>query len=233
MAGSSTTMIKGNYESKPKEKGKNMSTLEAMTNKDLTEYCKAEGIDVNSKNVSKPTKTELLDAIKKFELSQSEGVSAEVKDELEEEMTDADDFLAVDDLPKKEEKKEKKEKMTRAERKKIQHDELMPLIRVLVTSNATNQTQVNLHYVTWGNGLIGHNTDRVFLGKPWHVREGALRNLEQAVITEPVQDEEGNQVRFETKPAFNIRRLNPLTKAELDTIAKRQLIRSASIEQMI
>ena len=212
-----------------------MSVLENMTNKDLVEYCKTEGIDVDSKNVSKPTKTELLAAIKKFELSQSEGVNVEVKEELvedlEEEMTDADDFLSVGNLP--EPKQKKKKELSRSERKKIQHDELMPLRRVIVTSNATNQTAVNLHYVTWGNGLIGHNTDRVFLGKPWHIREGALRNLEQSIITEPIQDEEGNQVKFETKPAFNIRRLDPLTKAELDTIAKRQLIRSASIEQMV
>lgn len=218
--------------------------LKDMTNKDLIEYCESEGIDVDSKNVSKPTKTELLEAIKKFEITQAlptedEASEAEIKDEgiiPELEMTDADEFLAVEaqkDVANGLQEKQKTKKMTRGQKRRIQYNELMPLRRVLITSNSTNQTQTKLHFITWGNGLIGHNTDRVYLGKPWHVREGALRNLEQAVITEPIQDDEGNQVKFETKPAYNIRRLDPLTEHEREKIAKRQIIRDSSIESLI
>ncbi len=195
--------------------------LEEMKNKDLIEYCKEEGIEVKAKNVSKPTKTELLDAIKAFE---------------KEQLGDIEGFLDAEDTVDEEDTVEPVvagKKMTRAQKRNKQRLELFPLRRVLVTSNATNQTQTNLQFITWGNGLIGHQTDRVYLGKPWHVREGALRNLKNARITEPVQDEEGNTVRFETKPAYNIQELSPLSKDEIDRIAKRQIIRDSSIESLI
>ena len=192
--------------------------LEEMKNKDLIDYCNEEGIEVKSKNVSKPTKTELLDAIKKFEAEQ---------------MGDVEDFLEPEEIEELEKKPEVKKKMTRAQKRKMQHDELFPLKRVLITSNATNQTQTNLKFITWGNGLIGHQTDRVYLGKPWHVREGALRNLRNATISKSIQDEEGNTVRFETVPAYNIQELPQLTKKEIDLIAKRQTIRNSSIESLI
>ena len=198
--------------------------LEKMTNKDLAEYCKEEGIEVESKNVSKPTKAEFLAAIKKFEEEQLG-------------LADADEFLKgtlpESEIDESSEDKPKKRKLTRAEKRKIQHTELFPLRRVLITSNMTSQTQTNLQFITWGNGLIGHQTDRVYLGKPWHVREGALRNMKAATITEPIQDEEGNQVKFETKPAYNIQMLDPLSQEEIDKIAKRQTIRDSSIESLI
>lgn len=209
--------------------------LEDFTNSELKQYCTDDGIKVESKNVSKPTKKEYLTAIK-LAANSSQELEPEViteTDELEDEMTDADDFLNIGEPVATKVISSKKKKLTRAQKRKIQYSELMPLRRVLITSNATNQTQQNLHFVTWGNGLIGHNTDRVYLGKPWHVREGALRNMEQAIITTPVQDDEGNQVRFETKPAFNIRRLDPLSKTEIELIGKRQTIRDSSIESLI
>ncbi len=193
--------------------------LEEMKNKDLIEYCKEEGIEVEAKNVSKPTKTELLDAIKKFEAEQ---------------LGEIEGFFEPEEIEELENKPEvEKPKMTRAQKRKKQHDELFPLRRVLITSNATNQTQTNLKFITWGNGLIGHQTDRVYLGKPWHVREGALRNMRNATISKSIQDEEGNTVRFETVPAYNIQELQPLSKKEIDLIAKRQTIRDASIESLI
>jgi len=209
-----------------------------MTNKDLAEYCVDEGIEVNSKNVSKPTKKELLDAIKSFEAKQLEPVEALdlSEDEISEEgMTDADEFLAQAEPVKTVEptKSTKPVKLTRAQKRRKQYNELMPLRRVLITTNADNQTKTNLVFITWGNGLIGHNTDRVYLGKPWHVRQGALNNMKNAMTRISVQDDEGNQVRFETVPAYNIIELDPLTKEEIERIAKRQTIRDASIESLI
>jgi len=193
--------------------------LEEMKNKDLIEYCKEEGIEVEAKNVSKPTKTELLNAIKKFEAEQ---------------LGEIEGFFEPEELEELENKPEvPKNKMTRAQKRQMQRNELFPLRRVLITSNAKNQTQTNLQFITWGNGLIGHQTDRVYLGKPWHVREGALRNLRESVITFPVQDEEGNTIKFETGPAYNIQMLEPLTEEEIEKIARRQTIRDSSIESLI
>lgn len=204
-----------------------------FTNSDLKDYCQSEGITVSSKNVSKPTRAEYLKAIQDFEQNNNEPVEKIINDELDESnMTSIDDFLN-DDVLEFIEKSKNSTRLSRAEKRKMQYEELMPLRRVLITSNSTNQTQTNLHYITWGNGLLGHMTDRVFLGRPWHVREGALRNIEAAMITEPVQDYDTNTVKFESKPAFNVKKLDPLTKEEIDKIAKRQAIRNASIESLI
>jgi hypothetical protein len=197
--------------------------LSEMKNQELIQYCKEEGIEVKAKNPSKPNKTELITAIKEFE---------------KEQMDNIDDFLAQDDIEPEVEDIDtgsvsKPEKMTRAQKRAKQRRELFPLKRVIITSNSTNQTQTPLQFITWGNGLIGHQTDRVYLGKKWHVREGALRNLRNAIIREPVMDDEGNTVKFETRPAYNIQELPPLTKEEIEVIAKRQTIRDSSIESLI
>ncbi len=180
----------------------------------------------------------MLLAIQNFEKSQSEP-EVETEDlseeEIEEEgMTDADEFLAEAKEEKPVVKVESgKKKMTRAQKRKIQRAELMPLKRVLITTNADNQTKQNLVFITWGNGLIGHLTDRVYLGKPWHVRQGALNNMKNALTRISIQDEEGNQVKFETVPTYNIVDLAPLTEAEIKKIGTRQTIRDASIESLI
>jgi hypothetical protein len=214
----------------------NKNIFDSFTNADLKEYCETEGITVVSKNVSKPTKTEYLEAIQNFESANKEpDVEQNLQQaqiENEDNMTSIDEFLSNNDGIEPIQNQDKN-KPSRAEKRRQQYAELMSLPRVLITSNALNQTQTSLHYVTWGNGLLGHMTDRVYLGRPWHVREGALRNLEAAMITEPVQDYDSNSVKFETKPAFNIKRLDPLTKEEIDKIAKRQAIRNASIESLI
>ncbi len=211
-----------------------------MKNAELIQFCKDEGIDVPAKNISKPTKNELLAAIKEFYSKtdieeKNEGLDA-VEEELEAEMTDADEFLAEPETNAAEKKvpatKESKAK-TRARKRRQQYDELMPLKRVLITSNADNQTKTNLVFITWGNGLIGHKTDRVYLGRPWHVREGALRNMRNSVIRRSIQNEDENRVDWETVPAYNIQELAPLTKQEIETIGRRQTIRDASIESLV
>ncbi len=214
--------------------------FDKMTNKDLAEYCESEGINVESKNVSKPTKPELLKAIQEFELKQREPVE-DIEDIPEIEvpelpvMTDAEEFLAQanDEVPKETVVQKEAKKLTRGQKRRIQYNELMPLKRVIITSNADNQTKTNLIFITWGNGLIGHNTDRVYLGKPWHVRKGALDNMRGAMTRISIQDDEGNQVRFETVPTYNIVDLKSLTKEEIERIGKRQVIRDASIESLI
>ena len=214
-----------------------------MTNKDLKEYCENEGIDVDSKNVSKPTKKEYIKSIESFEAGQvvTEELETILEPEVMEAINDsfADEVIAINnetgvDNGVQKEDKTKEVKETRAQKKSKQRKEMFALMRVIITSNATNQTKTGgLERISWGNRLLGHNTDNVIIGKPWHVREGALRNMKNAVITQSVQDDEGNQIRNETVPAWVIQYLDPLTKDEIKAIAKRQAIRDASIDSLI
>ena len=211
---------------------------ESMKNADLKEYCKDEGIDVDSKNVSKPTRKEYIASIEAFENNQGDKVITEEFETI----ADEDDFTREVAMIKSEgepdglqEKETKKEKVvTRQQKKRSQHKELMALKRVIVTSNATNQTKTGgIERISWGNRLLGHQTDNVVIGKPWHVREGALRNIKNAKITQSVQDDEGNQVKTETINAWVVQYLDPLTKDEIVKIGKRQTIRDASIDSLI
>ncbi len=125
-------------------------------------------------------------------------------------------------------------KLTRSQKRRKQYNELMALKRVIITSNSTNQTKTDgIERIAWGNRLLGHQVDNIVLGKPWHVREGALRNLRNSIIRQPIQDDDANTVKFETVPAWNIQVLEPLSKEEIERIAKRQTIRDASIESLI
>ena len=212
--------------------------LQKMTNKELEAYCQRNSINIDSKNVSKPTKAELLAAIEAAgDLMEESTIKNEGLDEYG--MDDVEDFLNTEPeeltvesfKPKTAEEK----KLTRAQKRIKQRDELMPLRRVLITNNNSSQTTIKtqVHYSTWGNRLLGHHTDRFVCDSAWHVREGCLRNLESMVLNIPVQDDEGNTVRFETKQAYVVQRLAPLTVAERSTIGKRQQVREASIEESI
>ncbi len=208
-----------------------------MKNKDLKEYCEDEGIDVDSKNVSKPTRAEYIDSIERFESGNAvKVVTAEPETILdtEPEVIEDDFTKEVTAMKKSTGAKDNLKVETRAQKRRKQHAELMTLKRVIITSNATNQTKTGgIERISWGNRLLGHNTDNVVIGKPWHVREGALRNMKSAIITQSVQDDEGNQVSKETVPSWVIQYLDPLTTKEIEKIAKRQAIRDASIDSLI
>ncbi len=209
--------------------------LKKMTNKELIAYCERNNIEVTSKNVSKPTKNELFQAIKLVgELAEESLVEDEGLDEyaLEEGL---DEFL---DISEPEDVKKiiiQSKKPTRSELRQIQVNELMPLRRVIITENNNNQTTIptQVHYSTWGNRLLGHPTDRFVCGSPWHVREGALRNLRGMMAAISIDDEEGNTIRHETVNKYIIQILPDLDQSQRETIAKRQLIRDSSIESLI
>ena len=206
-----------------------------MTNKELVAYCERNNIDVDSKNVSKPTKPELFASIEAAgDLMEEASIEVEGLDEFDD--SDLDDFLDISDepaVPTRENFRE--EKKTRAELRKEQHNELMPFIRVIITENDKNQTTIptQVHYSTWGNRLLGHHTDRFVCGAKWHVRRGALYNLQGMMVAISVQDEEGNTIKHETIPKYIVQELPPLTQEEREAIAKRQLIRDSSIDSLI
>jgi len=206
-----------------------------MTNKELIAYCERNNIDVDSKNVSKPTKAEIYKAIQEAgDLMEESSIDVEGLSEVDEE--DLDEWLDIS--PETMEEKIKAaaaKKPTRAQLRQIHRDTMMPLRRVLITENDKNQTTIptQVHYSTWGSRLGGHYTDRFVCGSPWHVRQGALNNLQGMMVARSIQDEEGNAIRHETVPKYIIQVLAPLTADERETIAKRQLIRDSSIESLI
>jgi hypothetical protein len=215
-----------------------------MNNKDFKEYCDAEGIEVDSKNVSKPTRAEYIAAIEKFESKHFKKVVDSEPEEVEEKIEEDDFSKEVEEVKsavtvsaaqdKEEFKAEEPKKLTRSQKRRKQYNELMALKRVIITSNANNQTKTDgIERIAWGNRLLGHQVDNIVIGKPWHVREGALRNLRASMIRQPVQDDDSNTVKFEVVPAWNIQELEPLSKEEIEKIAKRQAIRNASIESLI
>ena len=211
--------------------------ISKMTNKELIAYCSRNNIDVDSKNVSKPTKDELFKAIEAVgdtvseELVEDEGLDEfDVNEGLDEFLDISDEVEKVISAPQR-----LSEKATREQRRRAVKAELTPLRRVIITENDKNQTTIStqVHYCTWGNRLIGHLTDRFVCGSPWHVREGALRNLRSMMAGKSIQDEEGNTIRHETINKYIIQELPPLTEDERAIIGKRQLIRDSSIESLI
>ena len=205
-----------------------------MTNKELIAYCDRNNINIDSKNVSKPTKAEIYKAIQEAgDLMEESIIESEGLDELDD---DVDEWLDIS--PEETEKKIRLAaagKPTRAQIRKSQHDSLMPIRRVIITENDKNQTTIptQVHYSTWGNRLMGHHTDRFICGSAWHVRQGALNNLQGMMVARSINDEEGNAIRHETVPKYIIQILPSLTEEERTTISKRQLIRDSSIESLI
>ena len=188
---------------------------EEQTNAELSSMIEDLGIDVDAKNPKKPNKAELVAALYKYD-----GVEpAEV-------VSNDTEVKAV----------VKPKKQTLAQKKREQHKKYMKLIRVNITSNSVSQTKNlpnQVMTISWGNRLLGYQTDRLILGKPWHIRYGALKNLEDSVISVSVQNDEKNRIETIQGPAYNIAILPMLDKPALDKLAKKQTIRNESIAALI
>ncbi len=182
------------------------------SNKELAEICEDRHITVDSKNVSKPTKSEYLAAIEKDEMASNEFLN-----------TGSEPVVA----------KKPEVKISKAQAKKDMYNKYMAKKRVVITQNNDSQTKLQHKTFSWGNKVLGHQTDRVLFGKPWHVRYGALRNIMNASITDSVQNHETGRIDSVSRPAYNVQILTPLTGKEIEVIAKRQTIRDSSIEALI
>lgn len=192
-----------------------------MKNKDLADLVEERGLTVDSKNVSKPTKAEYITALTKDDES--------VDDFLD---TEIDEVKAEVEIEEVEAEAKVDPKVSKAKLKRMQYNDLMAKKRVVITSNSKNQTEVQNQTFSWGNRVVGHQTDRVVFGKPWHVRQGALNNIEAALIREPIQNDDKNRVDHVTKKAYIVQYLDPLTEEQLDNIRKKQIVRDASVESM-
>ncbi len=214
--------------------------LNGMKNADLFEYCKDNGVEIEANNVSKPTKREMISALVAAEKYQDvvEDTNDEVKEDAitvreeidqatQDETSDADEFLNVGTTNARKRKKSENEKRIEAANKK---KAMSVLKRVIITEPNRTQTAISnqAYYCSWGNGVIGHFTDKYILGSEWHVRLGALKNLESATTLVTAIDKATGEMKTHKAKKYNIQYLEPLTKAELELIAKRQVIKESA-----
>jgi hypothetical protein len=216
---------------------------EDMTNAQLKELCKDNDIEVNAKKATQPTRAELMTAIENAGLDEDVAIDSEIATDAEVEaegIVQEEDALSsfekaamaeAESLMTPEAKLAKAEKKVRATKAQKQKKELMRLVRVIIVDHQKNQTapvKNAVHFVGWGNRLVGYHTERIVLGKPWHVRQGALDNLRSVIMTVPIQNDEKNRIDWESGPRYSITELPPLTRDELEDIAKKQRIREQS-----
>jgi hypothetical protein len=211
------------------KKENNTMNYEEMKNNELMALCDELGVDVESKNVSKPTKAELIAALTQYDKETNEFLD----DGSDDTGNYKDDVpIASNDKPIPFNGKIPLEDrdpatLTRDELRQLQRDQLLSLQRVIITSNdhtVTIKTKNRVNYVSWGNELLGFHTNRYVLGKKWILPRGAVNQLKKVNFTYPVQDEDENVVGFETVPMFQVVELPLPTEEEMNLMKKRQTI---------
>lgn len=192
---------------------------EETPNHELKKMCNDLGITVEAKVKGKPNKAELIAALDAYE---GDGV---IEEELSaEELAELKAAGSLKD-EKTPEAKTAANKVSKAKQLKL---EKTALIRVQVTSNDPEDTR-EVKFITWGDDQIGHLTDRLLMNRAWHIRKGALENLKAAVHYKSVPNAETGEPETIEIPKYNIIELTPLSKAEIDKLAKKQAVRNAAV----
>lgn len=196
--------------------------FEDMTNAQLKELVEDFGLTVEAANPAKPNKTELLESLNAFKAKQDaihnpvveEKVDAEVVEEPA--VTGRGIKAPTTDVKKVSSKQE------------LMRADLFRKERVIINDNQTAQTKEEMVSVSWGNRMIGGQTDFVPMhGEPQYVRRGALANLREANMVEHVQKERGG-VEMVKRKRFSIVPVEGLTEAEITALAAKQAMRNAS-----
>ena len=188
--------------------------FEEMTNAQLKEACEDFGLEVKAKNPAKPNKAEYLEALNTFKAKQ-DAIHAERKAEKDkvnkaEPVTDGS----------------KRKPQTKAQLMKL---DLFRKERVIVRDMQESQTKDELISVSWGNRLIGRQTDWVDLsGEPQYVRRGAINNLKEATMVAHNRKPNGG-VEMVRKNRFVVVDVEPLTQKELEELAAVQKMRNSKM----
>ena len=194
----------------------NDETLEFkdMANAQLKKACEDFGLEVLAKNPAKPNKTEYLEALNSFKDAQD----AIHKDRIEEkEQTKA--VRPVTDGSKR--KPQSQSSLTKLE--------LFKKVRVIVRDMQESQTKDEMISVSWGNRLIGRQTDWVDLsGEPQYVRQGALNNLKEASMIVHVP-KKGGGASMNRKNRFVIVDVENLTESEFKELRNVQSMRNSKL----
>ena len=100
--------------------------------------------------------------------------------------------------------------------------------RVIINDNQLSQTKEEMVSISWGNRLLGGQTDFVPMhGEPQYVRRGALANIREATMVEHVQKERGG-VEMVRRKRFSVVPVEGLSQEEIDALAAKQAMRNAS-----
>lgn len=195
-----------------------MSTpFKDMTNAELKEACEDFGLKVKAKNPAKPNKTEYLEALDAFKATQDAIHGVE---EVEEADEPVEEVKAVKSL------KSKRREQSKSQLIKL---ELMAKKRVIVRDMQETQTKDEMVSVSWGNRLIGRQTDWIDLsGTPQYVRQGALNNLKDAsmIVHEAKKGGGDTMVR---KNRFVVVDVEALSEDEINALSAQQKMRNSKM----
>jgi hypothetical protein len=215
-----------------------LEELKTKTNAELIEYCNNNNIEVKHKN-AKPNKTELLTAIEAWMNQEATNIKAEpVEDQLddveinkEEELDDFDNFdPQVPSAKSTEPSKTSSKLLSNKDKLKI-IKEAKALKRVIVNLNQAygeNVKEGQVMRVSIGNAVLNPEDEIFPIGKPWHLTNAAVKQLDSIVKQVPIIDQSSGLISgYKTVKKFFITELPPLTEQELKALAKKQLIRNA------
>ena len=194
-----------------------------MTNAELKALIDDFELTVDAKTPGKPNKAELVSALENYRKQQNiiNGVEEDETEDLDE---TNDELTPGSKNETKVEKVVPQKLLPREQKKRLQKADLLRKERVIVIDKQHTQTRIPAITVTWGNKLIGIQTDVVDLksNKPQYVRRGALANLRACTFTYSYQEEEFAPVKQVTEERFEIRELEGLTEDEIADLAIKQ-----------
>ena len=194
-----------------------------MTNAELKALIDDFELTVDAKTPGKPNKAELVSALENYRKQQNI-INGVEEDETEDLDKTNDELTPGSKNETKVEKVVPQKLLPREQKKRLQKADLLRKERVIVIDKQHTQTRIPAITVTWGNKLIGIQTDVIDLksNKPQYVRRGALANLRACTFTYSYQEEEFAPVKQVTEERFEIRELEGLTEDEIADLAIKQ-----------
>lgn len=129
-----------------------------------------------------------------------------------------------------EEQEEQEDGLTENERIQKTMEEATKLVRVIITPMDSSKRDYQGDVFSAGNAVVPTMTKYIPFGVEWHVPQIILNTIKEKVINRFIakKDERGREYReYLEARAYSIQELPPLTKEELEELAKSQEMRQA------
>ncbi|AKG07778.1 hypothetical protein AAX06_05980 [Moraxella bovoculi] len=129
-----------------------------------------------------------------------------------------------------EEQEEQDDGLTDNERIKRTLDEATKLVRVIITPMDSTKRDYQGDVFSAGNAVVPTMAKYIPFGVEWHVPQIILNTIKEKVMNKFIakKDERGREYReYQEAKAYSIQELPPLTKEELEELAKSQEMRQA------
>lgn len=129
-----------------------------------------------------------------------------------------------------EEQEEQEDGLTDNERIQKTMEEATKLVRVIITPMDSSKRDYQGDVFSAGNAVVPTMTKYIPFGVEWHVPQIILNTIKEKVINRFIakKDERGREYReYQEVRAYSIQELPPLTKEELEELAKSQEMRQA------